>query len=167
MRLRLTNAEVLFPNPGGSAPINIVDCAIKKAREVGGYDFIYCVFDRDPGAESFNRALDKLRANAKQHPLYPVISIPCFEYWVLLHFVNTDAPFDRCEKVIERLQQHLTDYIKGNREQIEDILNRLDDAVARANQLFPDQTATSDNPYTSAHRLVQHLRGIAAQEPKI
>ncbi len=165
-RLRLTNTEVLFPVPAGSAPINVVDCAIGKAKESGSYDFIYCVFDRDQH-ESFHRALNKLRDNAKRHPLHAIVSIPCFEYWILLHFENTDAPFDICDNVIDRLKNHLPGYTKTDGKQIEEILNRIEEASQRAQLRFPDPTAPLNNPHTAAHWLVQHLREIAAQEPRI
>ncbi len=164
-RLRLTNAEVLLPVPAGSAPISVVDHAIEKAKESGGYDFIYCVFDRDQH-ESFDRALNKLRAHAKRHPLHAIVSIPCFEYWILLHFENTDAPFNVCDNVIDRLERHLPGYTKTDDKQIENILDRVDDALDRARQRFPDPTAPLDNPHTAAHRLVQNLRDIARQDPR-
>ena len=165
-RLRLTNAEVLFPVPAGSAPINVVDHAIEKAKESGGYDFIYCVFDRDHH-ESFHRALNKLRDNAKRHRLHAIVSIPCFEYWILLHFENTDAPFEICSNVIDRLEKHLPSYTKTDGRQIENILNRIEDALKRAQERFSDPTAPLGDPHTAAHYLVQHLRKIAVQEPGI
>ena len=163
-RLRLTHAEILFPVPAGSAPINVVDHAIEKAKESGGYDFIYCVFDRDRH-ESFHRALNKLRDNAKRHPLHAIVSIPCFEYWILLHFENTDAPFDICDNVIDRLEKHLPGYTKTDGKQIENILYRIENALQRAQERFPDPTAPLDDPHTAAHWRVPHLWNIAAQDP--
>jgi hypothetical protein len=164
-RLRLTNAEVLFPVPAGSAPISVVDCAIGKAKESGGYDFIYCVFDCDQH-ESFDRALNKLHANAKRHPLHAIVSIPCFEYWILLHFENTDAPFSACDNVIDRIEEHFPGYAKSNAKQIENILDRIDDALKRAQEKFKNPSDPIENPHTSSHRLVQHLQRTAAQDSK-
>jgi hypothetical protein len=116
-RLRLTNAEVLFPVPAGSAPINVVDHAIEKAKESGGYDFIYCML-AGYQHESFHRALNKLHANTKRHPLHAIVSIRCFEYWILLLFENTDAPFNVYDNVIDRLETHLPGYTKTDGTQI-------------------------------------------------
>lgn len=48
----------------------------------------------------------------------------------------------------------------------EEILNRIEDALRLAQERFPDPTTPLDNPHTAAHRLVQHLRDIAAQETR-
>ena len=166
IRLHLNRTEVVLPGPPGSAPITVVDYALEKNKEPGGYDFIYCVFDRDQH-ESFERALNKLRANAKRHPLHAAVSIPCFEYWLLLHFEHTDAPFQNCDNVICRLGGHMPGYSKADSNQIEAILDRVEQALERAQILFPDPAASLDNPHTSAHRLVRHLKDIAAQEPGV
>ncbi len=162
-RLRLSTAEVLLPNPLGSAPITVVDYAVRKAREPGGYDFIYCVIDRDQH-ESFDRALDKLRANARRYPLQASVNIPCFEYWLLLHWEHTDAPFQRCDDVVARLDRHLPGYSKANRKQVEGMLDLVEGALERAEILFPDRAASLHNPHTSAHRLVRHLQDVAAKD---
>ncbi|MHB1527928.1 MAG: RloB family protein [Acidiferrobacteraceae bacterium] len=59
---RLTRTEVVIAdNTVESAPISVVDCAERRSKEPGGYDQIYCVFDRD-GHESFDRARARIRA---------------------------------------------------------------------------------------------------------
>jgi hypothetical protein len=163
--LRLSNAEVSFPCPQGSAPINIVNCAIRKAREPGRYDYIYCVFDRDAHS-TFADARAKLRLHAKHAPLNEAISIPCFEVWLLLHFEFTDAPFADCEDVIRRLVQHLPDYTKNDPRQLPPLLERLEQAMQHAQRIESQWTTIGDNPYTSVHHLVRHLQDIAAKDPR-
>jgi len=80
LRLGLRPAEVVIAeNTHGSAPISVVACAEQKADEDGGYDFIFCVFDRD-AHESFSRAREKINALAgrrkKPLPIQEIISIP-------------------------------------------------------------------------------------------
>ena len=105
----LTTAEIILAdNTVGPAPVSVVECAEEKCAERGGYDQVFCVFDRD-GHESFDRARDRIRnlADRKKRPL-PIkeaISVPCFEFWVLLHFERTDAPFVKCAAVIQRIQR--------------------------------------------------------------
>ena len=70
----LTTAEiVLAENTKGAAPISVVACAEAKCAERGGYDRIFCVFDRN-GHESFDRARTRIAtlAGRKNKPL-PVL----------------------------------------------------------------------------------------------
>ena len=163
--LRLSTTEVSFPCPQGSAPINVVDCAVKKARERGGYESIWCVFDRDEH-ESFDRARAKLQQHKRRWHLHEAVSIPCVEFWLLLHFEFTDAPFPDCDAVIRRLVQHLPDYSKNDPRQVPPLLERLEQAMQHAQSLESQRTTIGDNPYTSVHHLVRHLQGIAAKDPR-
>jgi len=64
-----------------SSPIKIVEHAEYKKRK---YDCIFCVIDRDTH-ESFDRAV----ALAKTLPnVNIIVSYPCYEFWLLLHFIN-------------------------------------------------------------------------------
>jgi len=84
--LKLSTANIMICGKEcGSAPINVVDYAIKNKEE---YDKVYCVIDRDQHW-TFNKALQK----AKSKKVEMIVSIPCFEYWLLLHFEFTDQPF--------------------------------------------------------------------------
>jgi hypothetical protein len=96
-RLGLRPTEVILAeNTEGSAPISVVTCAERRAKEWGGYDHIFCVFDRD-SHESFERARSRIRQLASRRsaalPIREIVSIPCFEIWVLLHFEQSDAQF--------------------------------------------------------------------------
>jgi len=93
LQLKLLTTEVVIPrDQGGLAPISVVEYAEDRGKERGGYDHIFCVFDRDQH-ESFNRARAKIRslATRSRNPLAirEVTSAPCFEIWVLLHFELT------------------------------------------------------------------------------
>ncbi|MBI4493238.1 MAG: RloB domain-containing protein [Chloroflexi bacterium] len=51
----LTTAEVILAeNTKGPAPISVVKCAEEKCGERGGYDRVFCIFDRD-GSAARNR----------------------------------------------------------------------------------------------------------------
>jgi len=163
--LRLSNAEVSFPCPQGSAPINVVDCAVKKARERGGYESIWCVFDRDEH-ESFDRARARLQKHKSRWHLHEAVSIPCFEYWLLLHFAFTNAPLPNCDAVIRRLVQHLPGYTKNDSRHVPPMLERLEQAMQHAERLESQRATIGDNPSTSVHHLVRHLQGIAAKDPR-
>lgn len=163
--LRLSNTEVSFPCPQGSAPINVVDCALQKAKEPVRYDHIYCVFDRDDH-DTFGLARAKLQQHAKRARLHEAVSIPCFEYWLLLHFEFTDAPFPDCDAVVRRLGLQLPGYTKADVRLLRPLLDRLDLATQHAQRLESQRATIGDNPYTSVHHLVRHLQGIAAKDPR-
>lgn len=170
VRYGLSTAEVVVAeNTVGSAPKSVVQCAEKKCAERGGYDKVFCVMDRD-GHESFDqaRATIKTLAGRKRKPL-PIeeaVSIPCFEVWVLLHFERADPPFNRCIDVIERIRsQHLPDYKKADRAVIQQLMQRIDDAVSNARWLETRAAHNNHNPFTSLHKVVQHFIGVAGQAP--
>ncbi|MBX9935416.1 MAG: RloB family protein [Burkholderiaceae bacterium] len=101
-------AEILFhkkippqrvkvePN-NGSSPDRVVDHALKiyeeDARSGDAYDKVFCIFDRDTHP-SFNPAIQHIHQLIKNgKPFVAITSTPCFEFWILLHFDYSDAPF--------------------------------------------------------------------------
>ena len=164
----LRPAEVVVAeNTHGSAPISVVECAEQKSKEVGGYDFIFCVFDRDTH-ESFSRAREKIKTLAgrskKPLPIQEIVSIPCFEVWVLLHFERSDAAHSNCAAVIERIRDsYLPDYAKAESRTANKLMARIDEAIGSATWLEERAETNGWNPYTSAHRLMLHLKMLASE----
>ena len=166
IQLKLRTTEVVIPrDQGGLAPISVVEYAEGRARERGGYDHIFCIFDRDQH-ESFTRARAKVHALATRprNPLVirAVTSIPCFEVWVLLHFERTDAPFAACQNVIQRVQMHLPGYQKADSEVIKELLTHVEIAMANAHWLSGRAGISDENPSTSVHAVIEHLRAVSA-----
>ena len=161
----LTTAEVVIAdNTRGSAPISVVSCAEERAREQGGYDMIFCVFDRD-GHESYGRAREKIRGLAARarHRLniQEAISVPCFEFWVLLHFERTDRPFTNCDEVVTRIRrEHLDGYQKADDNIAKDLMSRVDSALANARWLAQRTAIEHENPSTSVHSILEHLKDV-------
>ncbi len=168
-RLGLLPTEVILAeNTEGSAPISVVACAERRAKERGGYDHIFCVFDRD-SHESFERARSRIRQLASRRsaalPIREIVSIPCFEIWVLLHFEQSDAQFAECSEVLSRIRdRHMPDYVKAKVRVANALVDRLDVALASAAWLELRAEGNNWNPYTEVHQLVEHLRTVAAQE---
>ncbi len=165
----LSTAEVtVAENAVGSAPISVVQCAVKKCDERGGYDKVFCIFDRD-GHESFGRArelIQKLASRKKKPlPIAEAISIPCFEFWVLLHFEQTDAPFNRCADVIQRIRDnHMANYEKADAVTSRALMARSETAVTSSVWLEGRAENNNHNPYTSVHRVLQHFISVANQK---
>lgn len=168
IRYGLTTAEVIVaPNTVGPAPISVVECAEDKCGEHGGYDRVFCVFDRD-GHESFDRACARIKTLAsrkrKALPIDEAISIPCFELWVLLHFEQTDAPFDRCAKVVERVRVHMPGYEKANAAIARQLIGNVETAIANAEWLEHRAANNNYNPYSSVHKVLRHFAEVANQK---
>lgn len=164
----LTTAEIILAdNTVGPAPISVVECAEGKCAERGGYDQVFCVFDRD-GHESFDRAREKIKtlADRKKKPLAirEAISIPCFEFWVLLHHERTDAPFIKCSDVIDRVRTHLPGYEKANDAIARQLMARVDVALGNADWIEGRAENNDYNPYTSVHHVLRHLAQVANQK---
>lgn len=160
----LSNAEVVVAEGNDSAPISVVEYAQSRCAERGGYDKVFCVFDRD-GHESFQRACDRVRSLATRArsplPIDTAVSIPCLELWLLLHFEPTDAPFDRCDDVVKRLRQWVPNYVKGDAAILHPCLERLRTALSNADWLAQRAVANNSNPYTSMQRVLRHFAAVA------
>lgn len=150
----------------GSNPKNIVETARKlknqAEKEGNAYSSVYCVFDQDEHAhyhESTERA-DKLK-------LQTIKSIPCFEYWVLLHFCNHTAPYARtgsrspCACCLHDVTTHWPDYAKNSKHIFTKLNPKLNDARQRAEQrLVTAKAEGSDNPGTEIHRLIEAMEAL-------
>lgn len=165
----LTTAEIILAeNTVGPAPISVVECAEKKCAEPGGYDQVYCIFDRD-GHESFDRARNRIQTLAsrkkKPLPIQEAISIPCFEFWVLLHYEKTDAPFNACSDVIHRIRdQHFSLYEKADAATAWQLMGSVADALKNAHWLEARAKDNNYNPYTSVYKVLRHFEAVAGQK---
>ena len=164
---RLSNANVRICGCG-SDPLSVVDFAIETFRQEQEFDRVYCVFDRDRHT-TYNAALDRVRLArlGKGSKIFAIPSVPCFEFWLLLHFAYTtrhfDAPFGDsiCSRVIEELKNHLPAYQKGDQEIFNKIQGKLDNAITNARRVEQyHQTSGTDNPSTLVHSLVEYLRDL-------
>jgi hypothetical protein len=154
----------------GSSPISIVHHAIARYADEKNtqvpYDKVYCVMDRDTH-ESFDEAIATL---AKQKPtgvFNATVSVPCFEYWLLLHFHYTTAPFMAAggksagDRVEVALKEFWPEYHKGKHGIFGHVLKDIEFAKVNAVRGLADaQHAVSNNPSTNVHELVSYLQNI-------
>jgi len=159
---RLSSANIeIAPSPG-SDPLSIVKFAKAKLKEKQ-YDNVYCVFDRDghPGY------IEALAAISRCDGLIAIRSVPCFEIWVLLHFVYSTAPFNisgsssACDNVIRALKAYITDYEKGRETIFDELEPNMETAIRHAKVLAVHNKQTGgENPATDIHVLVDFLRKL-------
>jgi hypothetical protein len=164
--LRLNPVNVVIQScSSGSDPVSIVNFALKE-HERNDYDHIYCVFDKEQS--NYQEALDQIKANRKKGiPIHAIFSVPCFEYWLLLHFIDTTKPYHRKGKKTagEQLKSELKKYIKGYHEAAKDIFEKtkpyLTEAITRAKRIDKLQKKNgTDNPSTKVYQLVEYLFSI-------
>jgi hypothetical protein len=177
---QLSSANVEIHGEGDSSPSSVVSYAIELFEADPDYDVIFCVFDRDQHAD-FGRAVQRVRERAlEKHPrnkkaaeerradrarFDAITSIPCFEYWVLLHFEYTTAAMPQYSDVRRRLRAFsgLRHYEKADRgvfaktrDELESALKRADRANRAARQ------ADTDNPTTNMPVLIRYLQQLAS-----
>ncbi len=140
--LRLSTLEIkIVKNDKGTDPLSVVnkahDEAFSSVRD-DRYDAVFCVFDRDSHA-TFEKALAKikgLRERKNPEPFHAIYSVPCFEYWILLHFDCPMRPYlpegsySPCALVEKNVHRFLPDYEKG----LSDLFLRLGPLTEKAVQ---------------------------------
>ena len=153
--------------PGqGSNPKNIVETArklkITAQHEGNAFSTVYCVFDRDQHPH-FQNSIDR----ARHRKMESIKSVPCFEYWVLLHFRDHTAPYARmgnqsaCDRCRHDVQAAWPKYRKNHQHLYTELCPRLADARQRAEQrLAAAKAEGSDNPSTEIHHLLDAMKAL-------
>lgn len=168
-------AVKIAPNDGTS-PDRIVAHALKLYEEdaIGGdsFDRVYCVFDRDRH-DTFDAAVQRVRDLKEAEspkPFEAITSVPCFEYWLLLHFGFTDQPFRAagkksvCDRLITvlRTKPGLKKYGKGQHGIYGLLKNKTSTAMKGAKRARKSAIKTGqDNPSTQLDILVEALQFLA------
>jgi len=165
---KLNTANVVVANNiAGSSPKSIVDFALKEYRKEKEYDRVYCVFDKDRHT-TYDNALDRIRRArlGSGHSIIAITSVPCFEFWLLLHFTYTTKQFDTgpgsiCANVITELKRHISNYEKGAVATYQVTRDKLDTAIDRSKRAaLHCETGGTDMPSTKMHDLIEYLRGL-------
>lgn len=163
---RLSNANIVIVPEGGD-PLAIVRRAIEELRD-SALDRAYCVFDQDSHG-TYDEALRAIAGHefGRSGRLFAANSVPCFELWLLLHFIYSAAPYMSAggrsagARVLEDLQRHWPEYSKGRPDTFEVLLPRLDAASQNARRLAAHNSATgSSNPATEIYGLVRYLKDL-------
>lgn len=167
---KLSQANIRIDPNSDSSPISVVNYAkeLIKQSEKDPYDNVFCVIDRDSHT-SFDTAIVQINSfRNKNTKLHSIVSNPCFEYWILLHFTYTTKLFGAsgdspCMDLIKNdLKIYLPDYEKGDKAIMPPIIKAgLEMAVAnakRANEVA-EKNAT-DTPTTQMDKLVAYLRNL-------
>ena len=134
--LSATSVQVVGSG-GRSQPIQVVNEAITRktnaAKPESGtepFDEVWCAIDGD-----FGDKISNARAKATANGVKLAISTMCFEYWVLLHFVENDTAAPNCDAVVSQLKRRsLPEYDKGKCD-FREVVPLVRDACQRSEKL--------------------------------
>lgn len=154
----------------GADPLKIVDHALKEFNETKDYDRVFCVFDKDQHA-TYQDALHKIKTLRERIknviPIYGITSVPCFEYWILLHFVDSARPYNRAGKkspgdlLLSEIKNYIKDYHKGHKDIFNVTKHKLKIALDCAKKIYAQQEENgTDNPSTNMYELIEYLENI-------
>ena len=180
LQLRLPSANVqVQPAAYGAEPLRIVEYAERLFtdghRALGiharSFDRVVVVFDRDEhhtyhaalqGVAALNGRLEK--DERVKVPFEAVVSVPCFELWLLLHFEDVLAPLHR-DEALPRLRAHVAGYAKSQSSHWVVTRERFDVATGRAKALEAAGHTAEDGtqPFTNMHELVHRLLHLKDQ----
>jgi hypothetical protein len=175
-RLRLAATDIQIIHPEGTDPITLTKFAIERrelrkqaARRGHGfvvpYDEVWVVFDLER-PHSDRRRLAREAKNLKgASGINFACSDLCFEFWLILHYEYTTAPYLNCEKILERLRRHWPGYQK-NCEMPSALLDKLPIAVRHAARCRQHhiEARGDGNPSSDLDLLLRRLN-LAARPP--
>ncbi|GAB4287389.1 MAG: hypothetical protein Fur0025_20750 [Oscillatoriaceae cyanobacterium] len=156
--LRLATAQIeVVPGCGGS-PAFVVEEA-RKLQQQKQPDVVFCVFDWDGKTEAYQQAVKQV----KKYKFESAASIPCFEFWFLLHYRYTSGGFEGCDRVISELEKSMGAKYEKNLKMYQQLKPKLDTAIANAKKLEADceqelKSNNFHNPYTQVYQLVELMR---------
>jgi len=175
---RLSVANVEITGNGGSAPMSVVDQAIKLFEKDPDYNAVFCVIDCDSHT-TFHQALAQVRDTILNRRIgkrkigkarfEAITSIPCFEFWILLHYCNTTAHMARYADVELRLKaiSALATYVKGRRGLFAVTQDLLNTALINADRAKRAAANTgTDNPTTLMPILIRYLQDLAIKKAR-
>jgi hypothetical protein len=171
----LDTANVTVSGDCGSDPMSVVkhgrDLYRAERQKGDPYDRVYCVFDGDVARVKYDEALSTIRAQEPKDTFFGTTSVPCFEYWFLLHFHYTTAPYEAVGGVSAgnamkaELRVKWPEYKEGLADTFVKLLDRLDQSIANAKRVLAEAKRNrTDNPSTRVHELVEYLQNIKSSK---
>lgn len=154
----------------GNDPLRLVERArdifSEEDRKGDAFDAVYCVFDKDEHA-NYQQARDLIANFKPKGSWFAITSVPCFEYWLILHFIYTAQPFysmsgKSAAKAVEgELKRYIPDYFKGKESLYSDLYPQVARAIHYAKRVLQgNQQLNTDNPSTYIHTLVERIQKI-------
>ena len=165
----LKGCNIIFSDGNNTDPVKIVKDAINTARnkdiESQQGDTIFAVFDTDFNKES---QISEARKLAEKNDVGLILSNPCFEVWLLLHFRYSTRGYQSNHEVLNELCSLWPVYQK-NLKSFQDLYGSLDTAVENATKLkhfhndIENVLVEKCNPSTDVHKLIKQIIDIGSK----
>lgn len=168
-RRKFQSIDVDIYKPKDHSPVGLVNHAKEKIREAkrekNPYDFVWVLFDKDGHAKIPNAFEIARDTNPKINIAF---AIPCFEYFVLLHFEKTTKPFIKCDDVISQIKSRsLPDYEKATNI-FKVLLPFIDTGIENSKWLIEQNRIDIESgkkvyelsAHSNIHELVEYLYGL-------
>ncbi len=152
-QLKLSTANVEISNPKQNTPDSLLKEAKRLYRkskyEKNIFDRVYCLFDKDRHPK-----YKETKGNIKQikNTYFAAYSEPCFEYFLLLHFIYTTKTFTKFDEL--RKDKDFKKYFPKYNKTDKGIFIKLQGKIG-----FACKNA-KNNPHTNLDKLVQYLQKI-------
>jgi hypothetical protein len=158
----------VIPGDGETDAVRLVRKAQRRFEVDRDFDSVFVLCDC--AGEDLKAALD-LAATPLRHVIghriavQLIVSRPCFEFWMLLHFEYTAQPLPTAGAAIDLLQRHVTDYNKADRQIFAKVGGGLGRALGHVTRLKADLAATgSQSPDTDVHLFIERLLTLRRQD---
>jgi hypothetical protein len=171
--LRFNSKQIDIDGSCGSSPISVVNYAIRKIQEdrkqngKDSYECAYCVIDHD-NHETLAEAINKASSHQK---IKINLSVPCFEFWILLHFQDTDHPFKNGDAVYSAIKKHVPSYDKKSTDYTflyeQHLREKTEHAIRCSKKIWNECQLRCDkhsNPSTQMHELVEFLKEKSSKQ---
>jgi hypothetical protein len=116
-------------------------------------DRIYCVCDH-PGRVSSNAQIKIDEAKSKGVSL--IMTRPCFELWLLLHFTKVYKPYNSRD-IIRELRKYDSKYKKADKRTYSKVCSRTQDAIQNSRAIYTNDPKAMNNPSTNMSDLMNYL----------
>ena len=156
------NINIKAESAGGTSPENVYETAKQKLAlfKDEGTAKIYCMFDKDDCAKG---KFKKIITDCRRNGIIPAFSIPCYEYWLLLHLKKTNQPFANAHECCEVFKNEYNRYfrtnyeinnLKARKEIFSDLEDKLNTAISNAEGLNINE---NEEPYTNMHEVIKDI----------
>ncbi len=170
-RLEFKSAKI--EHPDSTDPLNLVDAAIRRKREIkretgATVDHVWVVLDLERPHDERRILATQAAPIAMKAGVNLAISDPCFEFWILLHFDFTTSGMESCKAAFDEVRSHEVEYTK-NWPKMHSLIHKVPDAVGNARKCreYHEAHGGDRNPCTDVDKLVVQLNDLARPEFRI
>jgi len=169
---KLNTANVEIDGSCGSSPNKVFERAKElydiEEKRGDSYDKVYCVFDRDTHT-SYDDTVASIRKEQLKikDTFFHITSVPCFEFWLILHFNFSTKPYIAAgnlssgDQVVRDLKRFIPEYTKGIEGIFSLLHNQIELAKVNADRVNDQANANhTDNPSTFVNELVHYLQNL-------